>query len=302
LTYRLTKAVALAKSLPIPVPQTYLNAAEACMSDDDAIANALLIKIKQYISHNLAVDTLKFGGIAVDSTALDSLDMTCFMKNPNFYTSKTSAATVSNSTTFPGWTASVATGPNVMTPATAVCPVQDTYALIYMQKVDSFYQTVTGLPKGVYNIDMHTRIAKVGTTGVTQADCDKIGKFFVAHGTDTTWVGFLQADYGLPAAYVSVRNLTLAEGDSFTLGIKATVSTFSGYTPTLIWGDPTIWMVNKVAGVYDAIKQTAVIATVKEVQYYTIQGFRMNAPGRGLNIVRKIYDDGSVKVEKVMIR
>ena len=298
LTYRLTKAVTLAKSLKVPVPQSYLDAAQASLTDNDQIAHALLIKINQYLSHNLALDSLKLGSSLVDSTAKDSVDMTCYMKNPNLYTSKT--VTGLDMTTFPGWVISTVPGGGINDLATAVNPVRDTYATVFNTKVDSFYQVVTGLPNGVYNVNMHARTGLVGTTGVTQADIDKFLKFYVIHGTDTTNVGFLQASFGLPTAYISVRNVTVTDG-TLTLGVKTTASPFSGYTPSLFWGDPSLWLVGK-AGTYVGVKELAVKATVKEVQYYTIQGFRMNAPGRGLNIVRTIYDNGTVKVEKVMIR
>lgn len=298
LTYRLTKAVTLAKSLKVPVPQANLDAAEASLTDDDQIAHALLIKINQYLSHNLALDSLKLGNSLLDSTAVDSVDMTCYIKNPNFYTSK--IVTGLDMTTFPGWVVSTVPGGGINDLATAVNPVRDTYATVFNAKVDSFYQVVTGLPNGIYNVDMHVRTGAVGTTGVTQADIDKFLKFYVIHGTDTTNVGFIQAAFGLPATYVSVRNVTVTDG-TLTFGVKTTVSPFSGYTPSLFWGDPSLWLVGK-AGTYTGVKELSVKATVKEVQYYTIQGFRMNAPGRGLNIVRTIYDNGTVKVEKVMIR
>lgn len=298
LTYRLNKAVLLAKSLKVPVPAADLAAAEASFTDNDQIAHALLIKIKQYLSHNLALDSLKLGSSLLDSTAKDSVDMTCYIKNPNFYTSKTVAGLDMN--TYPGWVVSTIPGTGIYDLATGSNPVRDTYVSIFNAKVDSFYQVVTGLPNGIYNVDMHVRTGAVGTTGVTQADIDKFLKFYVIHGTDTTNVGFMQAAYGLPAAYVSVRNVTVTDG-TLTLGVRTTVSPFSGYTPSLFWGDPTLWLVGK-AGTYTGAKELVVKATVKEVQYFTIQGFRLNAPGRGLNIVRSIYDNGSVKVEKVMIR
>lgn len=299
LTFRINKAVTLAKSLKVPVPQADLNAAEAALTDDDQVVNALLPKIKQYLSHNLALDSLKLGSSIIDSTAKDSVEMTCFIKNPNFYSSSKVNGLDDNA--FPGWHTSGFVGGGIGTLPTAVNPVTDSYGSVFNATVDTFQQTVTGLPNGVYNVNIKVRTGSVGTTGVTQADIDKFLKFYVIHGVDTTNVGFLQVSaWGLPNAYVSVRNLTITDG-TFTLGVSTKVSPYSGYATTLFWGDPTLWLVGK-AGTYVGVNETSVKATVKEVQYYTIQGFRMNAPGRGLNIVRTIYDNGTVKVEKVMIR
>jgi len=301
LKYRINKALTLARSLKVPVPESDLAAAEALLTDNDQIAHALNIKIKQYLSHNLALDSLKLGSSLNDSTAKDSVEMTCFIKNPNFYTTQT--VTGLNSNTFPGWMASNFAASGIATLATPVSPVSDTYATVFNAKIDTFQQTVTGLPNGVYNVNMHVRTGLVGTSGVIQADIDKFLRFYVIHGTDTTYVGFKQSStFGIPTEYVSIRKVTLTDGDSFTMGIKTTVSPFSGYTPSLFWGDPTIWLVGK-NGTYTGVKETqAVKGAVKDVQYYTIQGFRMNAPGRGLNIVRTIYENGSVEVQKIMIK
>jgi hypothetical protein len=298
LTYRLKKATTLARALKVPVPEADLAAADAAFTDNDQIAHALLIKIKQYLGHNLALDSIKFGSSLVDPTATDSLEMTCFMKNPNFYTSKQAQGL--DMATYPGWVVSTVAGGGINDLPTTVNPIRDTYATVFNTKVDSFFQVVTGLPNGVYNVNMHARTGAVGTTGVTQADIDKFLKFYVIHGTDTTNVGFMQAAFGLPTAYISVRNVTVTDG-TLTLGVRTTASPFSGYTPSLFWGDPTLWMVGK-AGTYTGVKELVATPTVKDVQYFTIQGFRMNAPGRGLNIVKTIYSNGTVKVEKVMIR
>jgi hypothetical protein len=296
MTYRLNKSIALAQKLK--VPEKYLVAAKEAMTDDDQVVHALNLKINQYLNNSLALDSIKFGNSLSDSTATDSLEMTCFMKNPNFYTSRT----VNNldNTTYPGWMVSTIAGAGINDLPTIVNPIRDTYATVFNTKVDSFFQVVTGLPNGIYNIDMHVRTGAVGTTGVTQADIDKFLKFYVIHGTDTTNVGFIQAAFGLPATYVSVRNVTVTDG-TLTLGVKTQVSPFSGYTPSLFWGDPTLWMVGK-AGIYQGVKNVTVTGSIKEIQYYTIQGFRMNAPGRGLNIVKTIYDNGTVEVKKIMIR
>jgi hypothetical protein len=301
LTYRLTKAVTLAKSLKVPVLESDLTAASASLTDDDQIANALNAKIREHVHHNIALDSLKFGSTALDSTLTDSLDVTCFIKNPNFYSSQT----IQNlgDTTFPGWVTSGLSGAGIGTIATAVCPVTDSYATVYNSAVDYFQQTVTGLPAGVYNIDMHARTGLVGTTGLTQTELDELYKFYVIHGTDTLSTGFLQTTFGLPTAYISIRNVTVTDG-TLTLGVTTTASPYSGYTPSLFWGDPGLFLVGKASGyVYTDVQETDMDnVAVKDVQYYTIQGFRLSHPISGLNIIKTTYENGSVEVQKVLIK
>jgi hypothetical protein len=301
LTYRLTKAVTLAKSLKVPVPEADLAAASASLTDDDQIANTLNRKIKERLHHNLALDSLKFGSYMLDSTMTDSLDVSCFIKNPNFYSSQK----IQNlgDTTFPGWVTSGLSGAGVGTLATAVCPVTDSYASVFNGGVESFQQTVTGLPVGVYNINMHARTGRVGTTGLTQTELDALYKFYVVQGSDTLRTGFLQADWGLPTAFVSIRNVTVTDG-TLTLGVKTTVSPYSGYTPSLFWGDPGLFLVGKASGyTYTDVQKTEIDkGAVKNVQYYTIQGYRVSRPISGLNIIKTTYENGTVEVQKVLIK
>jgi len=41
---------------------------------------------------------------------------------------------------------------------------------------------------------------------------------------------------------------------------------------------------------------------IKEVQYYTIMGQRLNRPMIGMNIVKTVYENGKVCVQKIQIK
>lgn len=298
MTYRLRLAVKLAKT--IGVDSTKLIPAQNAMTDDDAIANDLNRRIKDQLHSNIALGTLKFGESWQDSTLVDSLDVTCFMKNPNFY----STYTVNNldMNTFPGWvTSAQITGGGLGATASGSNPVVDTHASIFNTAVDSFEQTVTGMPAGVFNIHMRTRTAQL-PSGWTTDDIKDVLYCYLIVGSDTLTTPFVVAGWGLPSALnTSFKNVKITEG-SFTLGVSTNVKT--GYTPSLFWGDPAISMVNKADGyTYVGLKDVeAVKGAVKEVYYYNIQGIRVPRLVKGLNIVKTVYDNGTVDVQKIMMK
>lgn len=51
-----------------------------------------------------------------------------------------------------------------------------------------------------------------------------------------------------------------------------------------------------------AIQKHEAKAAIKELQYFTIMGQRVNQPEKGLNIVKTIYENGKISVRKVMIK
>jgi hypothetical protein len=299
-TYRLTKAVTLAQQLE--VPDTYLTAAQETFYDDDDLANELNSRIKTYLYNWINLDSLKFGQSVVDSTLTDSLDLTNYIKNPNLYSAKTTSGFAS---VFPGWITGNNTSGFAQTLATAVCPVVDTYAGVFNTVVDTFYQTVTNVPAGVYNVNIYCRMAAL-VTGITEADMAGVSQAYLVIGTDTSWLDFKPGSYGIPAAtLISFRDKTIADG-SFTLGVKTQASPYTTYTPTYFWGDPGLFMVGKAAGFtypYTAVKDVEAVRTVKSVMYYNFQGIRISgAPVKGLYIVKKIYDNGTFDVQKIMIK
>lgn len=50
----------------------------------------------------------------------------------------------------------------------------------------------------------------------------------------------------------------------------------------------------------NAVELPAAITEVVDIQIYNLSGVQLNELGQGLNIVRKVYSDGTVKIEKVM--
>ena len=296
--YRLDKAVVTAENLDVEGPE--IQAAKDALTDDDELVAALNAKIKQYLHHNLALDLTKFGKSWEDSTLVDSLELTSFIKNPNFYSSQISNNL--NSTTFPGWTTSNdISGGGMGATASATNPVLDTYATVFNQAINNFEQKVTGIPAGVYNIHMKTRTGDPTANGKTLEDINGVYYYYVVQGTDTLKTNFLIAAWGLPSTPTVIKNVKITDG-TFTMGIHTGM--VSGYTPSLFWGDAALYMVAKADGyTYTGLKNSQIgEAKVKEVQYFTLQGFRVSRISRGLYVVKTIYDNGTVDVKKIMIK
>jgi O-glycosyl hydrolase len=299
---RINKSLTVAKSLKVPVPASALTDAEATIIDDDQIANSLNAKLRQYVESNIAAGTLIFKADTTGTVAnsVDSLDLTGYIKNPNFYT-RSKTATFTNGA-FPGWNNTTFTGQSdaVMQPlATDANPLVDSWVSFLNVQVDYFEQTLTNLPAGTYDIGFRTRRAS-GT--VTQQDLLNYVHMYASDGTQTYKQPLtVVADRALPATPNTwIRNVKVASGGNLTLGIK--FIPISGYSPTVFFGDPVLFMVSKNKdAVYTGTADPVLLDnTVKEVQYYTLTGVRLSKPAKGLNVVRTIYQSGRVTVQKWM--
>ena len=288
LTFRINKGIVLAEK--VGVASTLIEPARNVLTDDNSVASNLNNAIKTSLANALATGTLKFGKSSVNPANTDSLEMTSFILNPNFYTSQTVMGI--SSTTFPGWsvpTANTSTdaGPDVL--ATAVNPIVDTDVRIYNNSMARFEQTITGLPNGLYNVYMKTRIptnvvsvnSYIFYALITGSDSLK-ANFKPGAATDRIQTGF--------------RNVRISDG---ILKIGVRVGLEQVMDPTVRWGDPTLWMVGDVLS---GITETNTEPAVREVQYYTIMGQRISRPTNGLNLVKTLYENGKVNVQKVLVK
>lgn len=287
LTYRLNKAIVLAEK--VGVASNLVDPARNALSDDNTVAANLNNAIKTSLTNALTSGALKFGKSSENPANTDSLELTCFIKNPNFYTTQTSTGITSN--TFPGWTVptsntSTTVGPDVM--ATAVNPVVDTDVKMYNSSMSKFEQAITGLPNGYYNIYMKTRIP----TNVVSLNTYIF--YAVITGSDSLRANFRPGAMA-DRLITGFKNVKITDGN---LKIGVRVGLEQVMDPTVRWGDPTLWMVGSdiVAGIEEVVPE----GRIREVQYFTALGQRLDRPMKGLNIIRTIYEDGKIKVEKVI--
>lgn len=280
LTYRINKAVTLAEK--VGVASNLIDPARSTLSDDNTVATNLNNAIKTALTNALTTGALKFGNT-------DSLEMTSFIKNPNFYTAQTTTGI--STTTFTGWSVptantSTSVGPDVM--ASTTDPIVDTDAKMYNSSMSKFEQTITGLPSGYYNIFMKTRIP----TNVVSVNTYIF--YAVITGSDSLRANFRPGAMA-DRLQTGFRNVKITDGN---LKIGVRVGLEQVMDPTVRWGDPTLWMVN--SDIVSNMMETKAESPVREVQYYTIMGQRIDRPTRGLILVKTIYENGNVKVQKVL--
>lgn len=282
LTYRLNKAVELNEILGGKTE--LLNLAGKTFTDDDNVVNQLNEWNTIAVHNALSTGTFDLGSTE------NSLDLTGYIKNPNFYTMQTDAGL--SSTTFPGWTVTAATSGGASEWATAINPVIDTDA--HTNTAVQFEQTITGLPVGIYNVSMNTRIPEDETTD------DAFIFYAVVANADTLKADFEHAQID-ERIETSINTITVTDG-TLTIGVRT--SNPQSSNAVICWGDPSLRLANKVEGYtypYTGVKQVGSKAEIKETHYFTIQGQRLGYPVRGINIVKTIYTDGSVDVSKMML-
>ena len=303
LKFRINKGLTLAKGLKVPVPASSLIDAEAVAIDDDLVANALNAKIKQAIESNIANKSFIFKAdtTATLSNLVDSLDMTGFIKNPNFYTR--SKTTLFENGVFPGWSNSsftALTDATLQPLASDANPIVDTWVCMLNAQIDYFEQTINNLPAGVYDVGFKVRIASGSFT--QQQLLDNI-HMYVKYGSTTLKQPLsVVSNRALPSTPNTwIRNVKVGSGVPVTLGVK--FIPIEAYSPTVFFGDPVLFMVGKNKDVvYTAVKDVELDSQVKEVQYFNSLGQRISKPLKGLYMIKTIYNDGRFETEKVVVK
>ena len=99
------------------------------------------------------------------------------------------------------------------------------------------------------------------------------------------------------------------DGEALSLSNKGAVLTLirggeelpaGDYTLVLTTSESTLRVAFRVA-VPTGIEDIGTDKEVRERQYFSVDGKRLSAPAPGINIVRVVYDDNSVKVQKVFV-
>ena len=57
-----------------------------------------------------------------------------------------------------------------------------------------------------------------------------------------------------------------------------------------------------LSGIKDADADGEATGNVVRTLYYSINGTQLNAPAKGINIIKEVYDNGNVKTRKVVVR
>ena len=248
--------------------------------------------------------------------ATSGIEVTGFVKNPDFYTYATSTADTLDLENTPGWET-----------LEGFAHLRDGYlssdtrpvakSMINMYRGDySIGQKISGLPVGIYDVCFRTRTAD-GKYGVN--DETGIPDMYIWASTvegDTLRTGFEQgttkynADEGFPTIIAQVKvtdeNTVLSIGakEDYTSGKNLNGE---GVDEGIQWDTNTY--VNEVRLVFVAplpgFDYNAAMTDVNSVkaepvsyEYYTVDGIKLDRPVKGLNVVKIHRADGTVDVEK----
>ncbi len=218
----------------------------------------------------------------------EKFDMTEFLVNPSFENKTTGwsvAKQVSGWESFDTWSDRPAADGTFFV---SLC-YQDITSI-------DLYQNVNGLPAGTYTVEASLRNTDgadfltdqciYAEAGGVLSESDKLTQVSGTNNND--WYRFC------------VANVELPEGGALRLGVRSTGigSGTKGWFQAddfrlYYWGTYRARGIDLPAtGHYDSI--------VKERQYFSLDGTRLNAPQQGVNIVKEILANGQVKICKMI--
>ena len=355
LTYRLTKFATTAERLGAE-PASLITDAQNALDDDDDLAASLAYHSRQTLYKILGEtgkiademkDTLYSETETDETTATgykvlaSGVDLTGFVKNPNFYSYITVDGDSVDSENTPGW--DVVEGKVTVTVdgswnATEDKAVADN-RLHGLKMEYKICQTLTGLPVGIYDVLFDTRTFKNANayfnavndeTGVpdkyiwavtSDAPNDTIRVMFVGGDIqyDGKWGGFptvipdvtvkegTELTIGIAEKYVSGKNFCLKDesGNWYDAGPEA--GDQGNWDTQTMADDARLFFKAPLEG-YDYAKAYAdniddvKVAEAVSYEYYTVDGMKLERPMKGVNLVKIHRADGTTDVKKVIVK
>ena len=303
---RLRLGVELLKTLGVEDTDPVIVYANSVLGDSDDAAEAIMKKASELIFTDLAkgeASTL-FSPVIDEETGeeignAEPLDLTVFVKNPKIYSPANSTelpgwvSKLGNCTVFPGWGAEH----TVNTPWPEDCQI---HAGWHPSNGALVEQTVVNLPAGVYTIHFECgnngdavpgTYAYVKTSDVKR---DSLGVIEDETEFDNYFAGTITTGSG------DIEEITVTDG-------KLTLGYSYGPESQAFINEVTIKMTAAAEG-HDYKKdfETAIdapaAAKVRGVQVFDLNGRRMIRAQKGLQIVKKQMSDGTIRVEKVIVK
>ncbi len=267
-----------------------------------------------------------------------SYDMSVFIKNPNIYA--LNSASGCNESNVPGWTFPAAYGaPGLFTAwgARNVENLPEDCAFTTWFGTCRMEQTITDLPAGVYTIslcgsdwsnqagnsdnphDVNGFVyCKTSDTPAVEEGAEEDREFNFAATRTIVYGGQYNMDHATNLGYEETVNdetgfISTADGEFFgipvtdgklTIGIHfaGDAQYFFQHARLTLKGAATGFDYAKAAQDIATGVDTAVAPTVRALQVYDLNGRRMIKANKGLQIVKKQMSDGTVRVEKVVVK
>ena len=296
---RLRRGVELLKKLGVEEDANVIQAANAELGDNDEIAEAIMRHATSLIMGDLASGNSQLFAADEESEEVPSYDLTCFLKNPNIYSPANSTdlpgwvAVRGNVVPFPGWGAEH----SVNTAYAEDCQI---HAGWHPGGYPMVQQTIENLPAGIYTIHI---------------DCSDNGASPMSDGTygyiklsDTPDYNDEEGDLDPELHFAGyVQNAGDIEDVEITDG-QLTIGFCFGPNSQAFINEATITLTAPATGYdyADAYKQivdgveTAKTAKVRSIAVFDLNGRRVVKANKGINIVKKVMSDGTVKTQKVV--
>lgn len=239
-------------------------------------------------------------------TVAATIDMSVFVKNPNMYS-------LEYSTEVPGWTtvsgnpAAWSSWDGNVSHGTKTPYVEDCCIYLQWHQQARVEQTITDLPAGIYTVQFNANDNSAESEGTV-----------VYVKTSETPAVEEGAEFDVnvnAAAYAQVDNsgwdrevtdIVVTDG-VLTLGFKSgsTSQPFLEWVKVLMTApanvDYSALYTEAAAAGIETLEGTPA-AKVRAIELFDLNGRRVMKAQKGLNIVKKVMSDGSVKTEKVIVK
>lgn len=301
-TKRIDKGLVTAAALGVDAADPVYVAATNAITDDNNVAGALNDKIRAKLYANIADGTTDFSvktrhdeALDEDIQYTDSFDMSSFIKNPQMYVTSPSGNNITEETC-PGWTVDGSIGvfftdwQNYSTHINSTKPAGDDCVLRNWCTNVVVSQNVTGIPVGVYNV----KLGMSDTDGSDVAAHPAYGCIYF--GADSDSIQCPNTGLDVPNGNLVFKNIKITDG-------KLTIKFKSSTASHLYINNAILTLVNKISDYNYATSVKGVDSSNKElksVNYYRVDGSRLNAAAKGITIVKKTFTDGTVKIEKTL--
>ena len=293
------------KALGAEADNALVVAADNALTDDDDLAALMKENITKRLYGKLMDPANDLFAETVDETTLETvaanpLDMTVFVKNPNLYAREYTQVVTGwekisgNAQAWSSWTGELSHSSK--TPYAEDCKLHPGW-----HATASVEQTITDLPAGVYTIQFKgdDNDATVGTYGYVKTSETPA----VAEGADLdmalNYAGYSYIEGGMEP----IQNITVTDGklilgfvwgpecQSFMEGVRIQMT-----APAQGFDYATAY-----ENAPDAVESVKA-AKVNSVVVYDLNGRRVANATKGFNIVKKTMSDGSIRVQKVIVK
>ena len=282
-------------------------AVENAMTDDAEVKALVKTQIYNQVNAILSDPNNKLFSEKIDNETLlnyvDSFDMSVFIENPEIYyqAPEETPGTV-NSDNIPGWEITLGTGwsdglsihypwgANGQYKYNAVtCPVADGMIASWAMGYDMM-QVIEGLPAGTYNLHVGA-----GERGGNETPTSYVFAN-TTEGENQKVVPVIAGSLE-PTDNLTIENIVVTDG-RLVLGfhMDSTDHTFLNNFHLIMKGiAPGYQYVNGIA-------EVAGEAKASRTEMYDLNGRRISSTARGIVIVKKTMADGTVKVEKQIVK